>query len=490
MLEAQAKSLASRAYQPPSSNLPESLRSIQWDEMQRIQFRRDHALWHGLDAPLQVRFFHLGLFNKTPVQMYEIVGGQAREFPFDPALFHYDGSGVDSSALPRTLGYAGFQLALTSDLTHDIAAFQGASYFRAVGSEGQYGISARGLAIDCGLPKPEEFPIFTKFWFERPASQAKSLTVYALLDSPSVAGAYRFVITPGEPLLIDIEATLYPRTTIEHIGIAPLTSMYLCGENDRRLATDFRPEIHDSDGLAIHTGSDEWLWRPLLDPTAVRTSWFSDSNPRGFGLVQRDRNFDHYQDDGAFYNRRPCVWVEPRTVASKQHVFGKGAVQLVEIPTPDETFDNIVAFWQPADPPKKGDELRMAYRLSWGSTAPEPSNLATVRATRTGLGGVVGQPRKYFSWRFAVDFAGGELDKLPANAVVEPVITASRGEIEITSARPLVAINGRRALFDLKPTDDSVQPIELRLFLRSEGKALSETWLYQWTPPPLQERKF
>jgi glucans biosynthesis protein len=247
------------------------------------------------------------------------------------------------------------------------------------------------------------------------------------------------------------------------------------------MANDWRPEIHDSDGLSMHRGNGEWLWRPLSNPSTLRFNAFADDNPRGFGLMQRDRNFENYQDDGVFYERRPSLWVEPRGN------WGAGAVQLVEIPTVDETFDNIVAFWNPATPVPPGQEMLWAYRLSWGAEpAPRPA-LAQCVATRTGVGGVVGQKRKYFSWRFAVDFAGGDLALVDAKTEVEAVISASRGRIEITSARPLASIRGWRAMFDVVP-DASTEPIGLRLFLRARGQALSETWIYEWTPPPMAQR--
>jgi glucans biosynthesis protein len=304
-----------------------------------------------------------------------------------------------------------------------------------------------------------------------------------------VTGAYRFEIAPGEPLTMNVDAAIFPRKSSQSWGIAPLTSMFLCGENDRRVSADFRPEIHDSDGLSLWTGSGERIWRPLTNPSSLRVNSFVDNNPHGFGLLQRDRNFDHYQDDGAFYDRRPSAWVEPKAGRDGQR-WGRGAVKLVEIPTADETSDNIVAFWQPSDMPSAGDELLVAYRLYWGLQMPHAPPLGTVDATRTGIGGVIGKPRTYYSRRFAVDFAGGKLATLAADAKVEPIITASRGEIEVTSARPLAAIQGWRAMFDIKPSDDSVEPIDLRLYLRAEGRALTETWLYQWTPPAVIDRKF
>jgi periplasmic glucans biosynthesis protein len=476
-LKGQARALANNTYQPPASHIPDAVRALDWDQYQAIRYRADHALWAHDRRRFQVKFFHLGLYYQNPVRMYEVVDGQAQELAYDPAMFDYGKSGLQDSHLPKALGFAGFRVHFHTDLARDIVAFLGASYFRAVGGEMQYGLSARGLAIDCGMERAEEFPIFTAFWLERPALDAGKLTVYALLDSPSVAGAYRFDISPAGVLVMEVDAALYPRKAIERLGVAPLTSMFQYGENDRRIANDWRPEIHDSDGLAMWSGSGEWIWRPLTNPTSLRFNAFLDQNPRGFGLLQRDRNFDHYQDDGAYYDRRPGLWVEPTDG------WGKGSIQLVEIPTVDETSDNIVVFWNPTDKPQPGQELLFTYRLYWGAQIPVSPPLAQVVATRTGLGGVVGRKRAYFSWRFVVDFAGNNLSMIGKDIQVEPVITASRGQVEITSVRPLEAVRGYRAMFDLKPTDDSVAPIDLRLYLRANGQPLSETWLYQWTPP-------
>jgi glucans biosynthesis protein len=488
-LKGHARALAHAPYQPPRDALPKTLSDLGWDEYQSIHFLPGHALWGKEALKFQLRFFHLGRSFKEPVHMYEVTNGQAQEIAYDPAMFDLRKSGIDVKSVPEDLGFAGFRVHFHTLWQNDVVAFLGASYFRAVGEDfRQYGLSARGLAIDTGLDHGEEFPLFSAFWLERPAKNSERLTVYALLNSPSIAGAYRFDIVPGATLVMDVDAALYPRKPIERLGVAPLTSMFQCGENDRRIATDWRPEIHDSDGLSLLTGAGEWIWRPLVNPVGIRVNSYFDENPRGFGLLQRDRNFDHYQDDGVYYERRPSLWVEPKATASGG--WGKGAVQLVELPAPDETFDNIVAYWNPADKPQPGQELLFSYRLHWGARMPFAAPLAQVVATRTGIGGVVGRKRHYFSWRFAVDFAGGQLPTLAKNAKVEPVISASRGEVEITSSRPQLEIKGYRAMFDLKPTDDSVEPIDLRLYLRRDGKPLTETWIYQWTPPPPAERKY
>ena len=483
LLKGRARSLASKPYVAPPAVLPGPLAKLDWDRWQSIRFKDEHALWQDQRLNFQAKFFHLGFTITTPVHLYEVVDGQATEIAYDGEIFDYGKSGIPPGALPANLGFAGFRLGFHDDWVRDIAAFQGASYFRAVGNDRQYGQSARGLAINTGLNQPEEFPNFVAYYLERPAPGSNTVTVYGLLDSPSATGAYRFVMTPGDNYTMEIDAALYPRSSVERLGIAPLTSMYQHGENDRRMANDWRPEIHDTDGLQMWTGAGEWIWRPLVNPAGVQTSTFADNNPRGFGLMQRDRDFDHYQDDGVFYDKRPSVWIEPKGN------WGEGQVMLVEIPTADETFDNIVAFWQPKNPVQPGQEQLFAYRLTWGAFGTARSPLSVAVATRTGIGGVVGQQRNYFSWRFAVDFAGQALSALPRSAKVEAVVTASRGKVETISARPLDAINGWRALFDLVP-DASSEPIDLRLYLQSNGQPLTETWLYKYAPPALADRKF
>jgi len=483
-LKGLARTRAAQAYVPPAKRLPPAIAALDWDHWQAIRFRDERSLWADEGLRFQVRFAHPGYTLDKPVRMYEVANGSAREITFDATLFDYTRAGIRPAAVPANLGFGGFRILHHTNWTRDCAAFQGASYFRAVDGDLQYGISQRGLAINCGLPEPEEFPDFIAYYLERPAKDSSRLTVYGLLDSPSVAGAYRFVIDVGDTTLMDIDSALYPRRQIERIGIAPATSMFLCGKNDRRVDDDWRPEIHDSDGLQICNGAGEWIWRPLVNPASVRVNSFLDDAPRGFGLMQRERQFAQYQDDGVFYDKRPSVWIEPKSA------WHKGAVMLVEIPTPDETNDNIVAFWTPEEKPQAGVEYLYGYRLYWCRDNPHGPKQATVVATRTGVGGQVGVKRSHFAWRFVVDFAGGELAALSENARVVPVITTSRGRIEIASARRIVSRPGEwRAAFDLALTGDMVDPVNLRLFLSLDGQALTETWLYQYTPPPAAQRK-
>jgi len=479
-----ARTLSSQPYKAPPDKLPPALARLDWDHWEAIRYRDEHSLWAGQGLRYQIRFAHLGMRIVKPVRMYAVENGSAQEIAYDPAMWDYSHAGLNPNDLPPTLGFGGFRIFYDTDWVRDCAVFQGASYFRAIDGDLQYGMSHRGLAINTGMPVTEEFPDFVAFYLERPPKDSGELTIYALLDSPSVSGAYRFILRVADTLLMDVDAALYPRQEIERIGIAPGTSMFFVGKNQRDISEDWRPEIHDSDGLQILTGSGEWIWRPLINPSVVRVNSFLDNGPRGFGLMQRERSFAAYQDDGVFYDKRPSVWVEPKGN------WGKGAVMLVEIPTRDETLDNIVAFWNPADKPQRGTELLFGYRLYWCRSNPVSTPLATTGATRTGIGGVVGQARTHFSWRFVVDFFGGNLPLLTDAARVTPVIHASRGRIEIASARPLRPLNGWRAMFDLALTDPSTEPIDLRLYLSFDGQPLTETWLYQYTPPPPKRRKF
>jgi glucans biosynthesis protein len=478
-----ARNKAAEPYKSHAGELPKSLQGLNWDQYQQLGFDHDYALWKKNPNTLfRAELFHLGLFFNTPIRIYNLdEKGKTKQIKYSTNLFNYGKSGVKGEGLPDDLGFAGFRMQFHNDWTRDVVAFLGASYFRAVGQDMQYGLSARGLAVDTAMNRPEEFPVFTHFWLQTPAPNSDTTTVYALLDSPSVTGAYRFDITPGTTLKMRVDSALYPRKSIERLGIAPLTSMFLTGENDRRINWDWRPEIHDTDGLAMLTGNGEWIWRPLSNPAQLHFNAYADNNPKGFGLVQRDRNFDHYQDDGVFYEKRPALWVEPLSN------WGEGSVQLVEIPTIDETFDNIVAFWNPKQPIEAGQELLYSYNLYWGAKPPVETERAQVVDTFTGIGGVVGQKRDHYSRRFVIDFKGGMLSMLGKDTKVKPVISVSSGKVEIPSARPQWHIGGYRAMFDIAP-EDHVEPINIRVYLEANGQALTETWVYQWAPPPVDQR--
>jgi periplasmic glucans biosynthesis protein len=480
-LKERARTLANALYAPAPRPAPEILEQIDYDAHGKIRFKADFALWTDGPSRFPVTFFHLGRYFKKPVRMHVVEGGAAREIIYDDAYFDMP---ADSPAhrLPDNAGFAGFRLQEARDgvldwRKNDWAAFLGASYFRAIGELHQYGLSARGLAIDTAVPdRPEEFPDFTHVYFDTPAPDADAVTVHALLDGPSVAGAFRFVMRRAAAVVMDVEAALFLRRDVSRLGVAPLTSMYWFSETAKPTAADWRPEVHDSDGLALWTGVGERIWRPLNNPPRTMTSTFADESPKGFGLCQRDRAFDHYLD-GVYYDRRPSLWIEP--VGD----WGRGAVQLIEIPTDDEIHDNVVALWVPAEPARAGAACDFRYRMHWTADEPDPTPLARCRATRMGNGGQAGTVRPKGARKFVVEFLGEPLARLPANVLPEPVLWASRGVFSNVRAEPVPDdVPGHwRAEFDLSVT--GAEPVEMRCFLRKGDEVLSETWLYQYHPP-------
>jgi len=480
-LKKQAESMARSAYAAPPSPSPEILYQIDYDAHGKIRFKTDLALWANGPSEFPVTFFHMGRFFQKPVRMHVVENGQAREIVYDTDYFDMP---ADSPGrrLPDNTGFAGFrfQEARNGKLDwkkNDWVAFLGASYFRAIGELYQYGLSARGLAVDVAVhDRPEEFPDFTHIYFETPQAGSDTVTVYALLDGPSVTGAYRFVMKRAAAVTMDLDCALHLRKDIARLGLAPLTSMYWYSEKAKTTAIDWRPEIHDSDGLAMWTGTGERIWRPLNNPPRIITSAFSDENPRGFGLLQRDRNFDHYLD-GVYYDRRPSLWIEP------QGNWGKGSIQLVEIPTDDEIHDNIVAMWVPAEPARAGQSLEFRYRMHWAADEPYPTPLARAIATRFGNGGQAGTVRPKGVRKFMVEFIGAPLTRLPSGVIPQPVLSASRGEFSniLTEAVPNNVPGHWRTQFDLTVT--GTEPVEMRCYLRNGDEVLSETWLYQYHPP-------
>jgi glucans biosynthesis protein len=479
-LKERAQTMARAPYEPPPRPSPEVLQQIDYDAHGKIKFRTDLALWADGPSEFPVTFFHLGRYFQSPVRMHVVEGGQAREIVYDNAYFDMP---ADSPAhrLPDSSGFAGFrfQEARGGSLDwrkNDWVAFLGASYFRAIGELFQYGLSARGVAIDTAVfGASEEFPSFTHVYFETPAAGSNGVTVLALLDGPSLAGAFRFIMRRGKAVAMDVEKALYLRRDVARLGIAPLTSMYWYSETAKPTAIDWRPEIHDSDGLSLWTGAGERIWRPLNNPARTVASSFADEQPRGFGLMQRDRVFDHYLD-GVYYDRRPSLWVEPL------NDWGRGSVQLIEIPTDDEIHDNIVATWVPAEPARAGSAYDFRYRLHWVADEPYPPALARCVATRMGNGGQAGTLRPKGVRKFIVEFKGEPLARLAKGILPEPVLWASRGAFSNIRAEavPNDVPGHWRAEFDLAVT--GAEPVELRCYLKSRDEVLSETWLFQYHP--------
>lgn len=476
LLAEEMKALATQPHQPATR--PESfLDQLTYDDYRLIQFRDRAARWPGDDSSFRVYAFHMGWLFEEPVLVYEVAGGQAVPMVFSTDDFRYQNELAtrvpEHAELP---GVAGVRLNAPlnrADMFDEVVAFLGASYFRALGRGNAYGLSARGLAINTALAAGEEFPRFSRFYLEKPAPFAREVVVHATLESTSCTGAYRFVIRPGQETEMEVTARLFFRNAVDEIGVAPLTSMFLFSEKNRAAFDDYRPNVHDSDGLMIVRADGDVIWRPLNNPPQLTGSYFAETAPRAFGLMQRDRAFESYQDASAHYEKRPSLLIEP------MGDWGKGAVRLVEIPTDLEANDNIVAFWVPDAKVQAGEMREFAYRMRWGMMEVDwNEDLAFVHETRSGVGGVSGVENTDGSRKFVIDFGGGLLATLPDKAKVEAVVNVTGAEIV---TQTLSKIEGQpiwRLVLDLKADPGAVA--EMGAHVRGYGRKLTETWLYQW----------
>lgn len=482
-----------RAHEPfhsPRADLPAVLRQdhLDYDKYREIRFRRERALWSEEKLPFRVEFFHPGYLYQEPVHVNEFTAGQSQPIRFVQDFFDYGKLGL-AGQIPADTGYAGFRLLYPLNQPtqlDELGAFIGASYFRLLGKGQHYGMSARGLALDCGEDgRPEEFPIFTDWWLGKPQHEDSTLRLFAILDSVSCVGAYEFYIHPGETTVADIDAVLFMRETdkiraadpkrnpIETIGMAPLTSMFWFGKQSERKFNDYRPAVHDSDGLLMQTQSGEWVWQPLVNPSRMEHQKIDAPNIRGFGLLQRERLFTEYQDTFNLYHEVPDVWVEPHGK------WGNGRLHLVELSTSYEGLDNVVAFWDPENKPRPLQPFRFAYTLYWKNE--NGQKLSQNRAVSTRVGADPADPNGRM---FVIDFAGPSLDVIPQKD--PPTLVASCSTNGILIEQQLIRnkfLGTWRALLKLKPSAGSSSPVDIRCALKKNTENVSETWTYHWSPP-------
>lgn len=473
---AKAKTLAGQPYKAPKA-VPKFLQDLDYSTYQQIRFKPDQALWRAADSRFQVMLVSPGLYYKHAVKINIIDAKGVHPLGYDKDDFDFP-SRKFAQQVPDDLGYAGFKLTYPlrgPHIANQFLVFAGASYFRGVGRNNAFGLSARGITIDTGLPSGEQFPAFTEYWLVRPSAKARAMKFYALLDGKSLTGAYQFVVYPGSPTRLMVKAVLFPRHAIKQIGVAPLTSMFFYGSNTARPSGEWRPQVHDSDGLLIHNGNGEWLWRPLIDPRNLKLDYFAANNVHGFGLMQRETHFRNYQDAGANYQARPSAWVKP------DKGWGKGHVVLVEIPTPNETNDNIVAFWTPEKPVEAGQRLAFGYSLALGAPDIAGESMAHAQQTFVGRGDVIGGGDVRGAYRIIVDFQGGPLDKLSPNVPVTGVVTGENGTQVIGHFVEYVPdLKQWRLSILAKP--EAGKAMDLRAFLKRGDKTLSETWSYGLPP--------
>lgn len=476
LVEEYARKLSERPYEKSEGLSEELLRALDYDAYRRIAFNEDSSLWRENGAPFQVQFFHQGYLFSDGVRLNEFTETHSQQIPFVKSFFRYDS--VDASRFSESdFDYAGFKVLYPlkgrGESFDEILSFLGASYFRSVGSDMHYGMSARGLAIDSGLSTEEEFPRFTEFWLGKPKGESTVMTIYALLDSPSVVGAYEFVVAPGANVRIEVKAKLFMRSDVDSFGVAPMTSMFWYGENSNRKGQDYRPEIHDTDGLLFESNDGSQVWRPLEVGDKTRLSFLALDNPKGFGLLQRDRGFQSYQDLEAEYHKRPSLWIVPKGE------WGKGHLKLVELPTRSEFDDNVVAFWEPKLLPSKGDVLEFSYTMHWTlNRNPAIANLSIPAATRVGYD--LSSPGDVL---FVVDFEAPEGVEFDPSQVPEiDAKVLSGGSLSHVAVRWNAYASTWRVTLRMHTEPDSKGSVELESRLVFSDSTTSETWKYQWTP--------
>jgi glucans biosynthesis protein len=459
----------------PAPEVPQEWRDLTFDQYRKIWWDSREALWTGTDRPHRVDFFAPGLYFPRPVEICVVEDGMARRVAFDLESFDRTDKFPDVP-VDETLGYSGLRLRaeLRQEAIHEeFAVFQGASYFRAIGTGQTYGLSARGLALRTADPEGEEFPEFTRFWLEAPDPGARTIRMYALLDGESTTGAYRFDISHGHPCRMEVEATLYPRRELARAGLAPLTSMFLFDATNRDRFDDFRDAVHDSEGLLVWNGAGERLWRPLANPARLQVSEFLDDGPRGFGLIQRDRSVEGYGDLEAHYHERPSLWITPRGD------WGPGSVTLVEIPADMEIYDNIVAFWRPREPLAAGGPHRFSYGMEWGD-GPGEGGAEGIRPAAAVLQTRIGQGYDKSAEGTIVTIDYADHEGFADLEAVTPIVSASRGEVEPGILQRNPGTGGVRLGFRFRPGD--AEQSELRAQLVAGGRTFAEVWLYRWTP--------
>ncbi|MDL2268239.1 glucan biosynthesis protein [Desulfovibrio sp. OttesenSCG-928-G15] len=489
-----AEKASKEDYRSQKEQLPPFLSTLSLEQWQRVKFKPEYSLWRGEGLAFIARFFAPGSIFNRAVAINVIDGETVTRHNFSPAMFDFGNQLSDQDIKDVETDFAGFRLlqpARPPAGEEELATFIGATFFRSKGRHSGYGVFARGLALNLGEPEGEEFPYFSEFWLAKPRMGEESSTVYALLESPRMTGAYKFIITPGASTVMDVSARFFlraPSDTPKKIGIAPMSSMFLFSESSLLPTDDYRPEVHNSDGLLFTSGETQWFWRPLNNPSRLSGQQFSLTNPAGFGLMQRDADFDHYLDIDERFDRRASLWVEPKGN------WGQGHIELIEIPTRTDINSNIHAFWVPKTQSKEDgssivpSSFRFDYRLYWMQPGVSPHLLGKVASTR------FVRDVQNDSVRFIVDFEGESLKKLQADTGLSSIVDTPQ-DAPLLEKRLLKnpATGGWRLDFTVRvPKNDGVvqsivsardgsPPLRFRAMLKKGENLpdpLTETWVF------------
>lgn len=464
-----AELMAREGYLSAVPALPKKLRQLDEEQYKSIRWRDERTLWRREGLPFQVRFIHPGYTFDRKVDIEDL--NEQRPLRYSPAFFDFGKSGIVAEELPDWVGYAGFRLMHPfnkPDVLDEMVSFVGGSDFRAVARDLVYGTLARAIVID-PAENSGETPVFTRFWLKRPDTFSSTFTVYALLESGSVTGAYQFEIEGGAETRIHVRATLYFRRIVQQVGYAPLISMFWFGENTSNTFGDFRPEVHKADGLLMQRSNDEWVWHPLAWSATQQVNVFSDPAFKGFGLFQRDRDFNHYQDLNALFHKMPSVWVEPIKG------FENGTVCLVQQPTKDETLNNVAAFWSPKVSPTPLKPVEIEYVLRWMTDSSSLPPLGRCLSTRVDF------QQEENRREFFLDFGGGPLDRLKAGEQPTADVSSPTGATVSDVKIERNDFNRTWRISFVVNTDEKTKPTEILARLTANGVPLTETWSYTWT---------
>lgn len=459
-----ARQLSQNPFVAPQ-RAPEALTQLDYSTYRQINYQQNAAIWGKASTPFSIQLFAPGYIYRELIDIDIVESSQS--FPIDITESSFKVPEESIGQLLEQIGkYAGFRLHYPinqNDYNDEFLVFQGASYFRGISKGQAYGVSTRGLAINVAGERGEEYPLFKKFWIERPSSRQKAIVVHALLDSKSVTGAYRFAVYPGAPTRMEVKAELFPRADIKNVGLGALTSMFMHGGIDRSDVADYRPAVHDSEGLYMVRGNGEKVWRPLNNPRRLQISTFVDNNPKGFGLIQPHRDFEHYQDLEAKYHLRPSIWVKP------VGEWGDGSVKLVEIPSDFEGNDNIVAYWQPKDGLKKDQLYTFSYELTWFDSFPNVKDNITIARTSGG------HKLSTETNEIVIDYRLLNIDDISTINVASNI---SSGTILESRIEPNPAIDGARVFVTFNPEDTDVAELRVQLF--KDHAPIGTTWLYRY----------
>lgn len=471
-VQEKAQALLKQPYQA-IPDMGEEVRNLSYHDYQNIRFIAGKTLWRKEQLPFQMEFMHPGMQFNQAIKLHVWENKQSTPIPFSRKYFHY--AGLDRYFDKSPLDYTGFRLLypIDADKVHqEFLVFQGASYFRSRGRDETYGLSARAIALNTHSKTPEEFPTYTQFWIEKPQKGSKRLRICGLLDSPSLTGATEFIIEPNDTTTMLVETVIYPRKPLQEVGIAPLTSMFFHGENALSTYGDYRPEVHDSDGLLIKQDKQKWHWHPLREAEWVEVKVFDEGLPQGFGLLQRDRNFDHYQDINADYQLRTSAWIEPL------NDWGKGQLKFVQHSTDSDIQDNVVTYWRPQQV-TAGQHFK--YRLHWGTPTITQHKLGKIHATRIATGDAERVLDKKKLIRFIIDII--DVEKTEATPTI---ITQLYGKGQFTfqaiQANPHIRHGWRVLLYVQIENCEPPPSLSMRLSNKLNQQALSETWFYQLPP--------